>query len=57
MKFLHTLYNIVDECVPKRISSRRHKIQKTHCPKHKYPKAVHKVLTKKPFLEAIQSKS
>ena len=29
------------------ISSRRHKIQKTHCPKHKYPKAVHKVLTKK----------
>ena len=44
--FLHTLYNIVDECVPRRISSRRHKIQKTHCPKHKYPKAVHKVLIK-----------
>jgi len=45
--FIHTLYYIVDECVPRCSTGRHQNFHKTHCPKHIYPKAVHKLLIKK----------
>ena len=42
--YIHT--DIVGECVPRRSTGRHQNFHKTHCPKHIYPKAVHKLFIK-----------